>query len=322
MSNSKLFIQALENNDMELIKKIPKTDLHNHSTSGCSREYIQKHSGIEIPSLHKKLKSLDEMEQWLDKNLNRYFSTPEGRNMTLEGCFQVANDDGVVVLQIGEDVWGNGYYYNNDIEKLITQYKNVHKKIAPEIDFRFQVGLSRHCSISYLEEWMDPFLEQDCFYSIDLYCNEFAQPIKNFKGLYRKAKEKGWLLTAHVGEWGTADDVKEAVEELELNEVNHGIAAANSPQIMNWLRDNNIQLNITPTSNVMLSRVESIEKHPIRKLYDYGIKVTINSDDIIIFDSEVSKEYLRLYNAKVFTADELNNIRLYGLESRGHYEER
>lgn len=320
MRNTELFIQALENSDKELLKKIPKTDLHNHSTSGCSREYIKKYSSINIPKLGEKLKSMDEMHQWMSKNIDSYFETAEGRNLLLEGCFQVAKDDGVVVLEVGEDVWGNGNYYNGDISKLIAHYKGVHKKICPQVDFRFQVGLSRHCPIKLLEEWMEPFLVQDCFYSIDLYCDEFAQPIKNFKPLYRKAKEKGWLLKAHVGEWGTADDVKEAVEELELNEVQHGIAAANSPHVMNWLRDNKIQLNITPTSNVLLSRVESIEKHPIRKLYDYGVRVTINSDDIIIFDSEVSKEYMRLYEAKVFTASELNQIRLYGLESRGHYE--
>jgi len=319
-SNTERFVQALESKDMELLKKVPKTDLHNHSTSGCSREYNKKHSGINIPKLGEKLKSMDEMHQWMSKNIDSYFETAEGRNLLLEGCFQVAKDDGVVVLEVGEDVWGNGNYYNGEISKLIAHYKGVQRKICPQMDFRFQVGLSRHCPINLLEEWMEPFLEQDCFYSIDLYCDEFAQPIKNFKPLYRKAKEKGWLLKAHVGEWGTADDVKEAVEELELNEVQHGIAAANSPHVMNWLRDNKIQLNITPTSNVLLSRVESIEKHPIRKLYDYGVRVTINSDDIIIFDSEVSKEYMRLYEAKVFTASELNQIRLYGLESRGHYE--
>ncbi len=320
MNNTEMFIQALESRDMELLKRVPKADLHNHSTSGCSREYIRKHAGINIPMLRDKLQSMDEMHQWMSKNINSYFETAEGRNMLLEGCFQIAKDDGVAVLEVGEDVWGNGHYYDGDINKLIEHYKGAHKKICPEVDFRFQVGLSRHCRIELLEKWIEPFLEQDCFYSIDLYCDEFAQPIKNFKGLYRKAKEKGWILKAHVGEWGTADDVKEAVEELELNEVQHGIAAANSPAIMNWLRENKIQLNITPTSNLLLNRVESIEKHPIRKLYDYGVKVTINSDDIIIFDSEVSKEYMRLYETKVFTAIELNQIRLYGLVSRGFYK--
>ena len=186
--------------------------------------------------------------------------------------------------------------------------------IAPDIELRLQIGLSRHCKIKDLEEWIAPFWEHEGFYSIDLYGDELAQPIKNFKGIYRKAKEKGLILKAHVGEWGDANSVKQAVSELELNEVQHGIAASQSIQVMNWLSDHNIQLNICPTSNVMLARVESIKKHPIRELFDRGIKVTINSDDVLIFDSPVSGEYLKLFNEGVFTAEELDNIRMNGLK--------
>jgi adenosine deaminase len=185
--------------------------------------------------------------------------------------------------------------------------------IGSDIDLRLQIGLSRHCKIVDLEKWIEPFLEHECFYSIDLYGDELAQPIENFKGIYRKAKEKGLILKAHVGEWGDADSVKRAVSELELNEVQHGISASQSPQVMNWLADNDIQLNICPTSNVMLGRVESIKKHPIRKLFDAGIKVTINSDDVLIFDSSVSGEYMKLFKAGIFNAEELDIIRMNGL---------
>lgn len=154
----------------------------------------------------------------------------------------------------------------------------------------------------------------------DLYCDEFAQPITNFKPIYRKAKEKGLLLKAHVGEWGDANSVKEAVEELELDEVQHGISAGSSPQVMNWLADHKIQLNICPTSNVMLNRVDNLKNHPIRTLFDYGVRVTINSDDILVFGQSVSKEYLDLYEAGVFSTEELNVIRKNGLESRGVVE--
>lgn len=123
------------------------------------------------------------------------------------------------------------------------------------------------------------------------------------------AKAKGLMLKAHVGEFGTADLVKQAVEELELDQVQHGIAAASSPEIMNWLADHRIQLNVCPTSNVLLSRVTGYSSHPIRKLYDYGVKVTVNSDDMIIFDQSVSEEFMNLYRAGLFRAEELNTIR-------------
>ena len=65
----------------------------------------------------------------------------------------------------------------------------------------------------------------------------------------------------------------------------------------------------------MLSRVESYKVHPIKKLYDNGIKVTINTDDMIIFDQSVSEEFFNLYNAGVFNSIELNEIRENGLSA-------
>lgn len=144
-----------------------------------------------------------------------------------------------------------------------------------------------------------------------MFGDEFVVP--KFKKVYRKAKEKGLILKAHVGEFGTADLVKQAVEELELNQVQHGIAAANSKNIMKWLCDNRIQLNVCPTSNVLLSRVEDYKSHPIRKLYDNGVKVTINTDDMIVFDQSVSDEFLNLYNSGLFIAIELDEMRENGL---------
>lgn len=76
--------------------------------------------------------------------------------------------------------------------------------------------------------------------------------IENFKGIYRRAKKEGLRLKAHVGEWGTAKDIRTAVEELELDEVQHGIAAAGDESVIRFLAENKIRLNITPTSNVLL----------------------------------------------------------------------
>ena len=80
---------------------------------------------------------------------------------------------------------------------------------------------------------------------------------------------------------------------------------------------NGTQLNVTPTSNVMLSRVETIGVHPIRALYDNGVRVTVNSDDVAIFDQGVSDEFLALYEAGLFTAAELDEVRQDGLRQEG-----
>jgi adenosine deaminase len=158
-----------------------------------------------------------------------------------------------------------------------------------------------------------PFLELGFWRSLDTSGDELAQPSAVFKSLYRTAKGAGLRLKAHVGEWGGAYSVQRAVEELELDEVQHGIAAAQSTSVMKFLADNRIRLNVCPTSNVLLGRVASLAEHPIRKLYDAGVKVTVNTDDVLMFGESVSNEFLNLYRAGLFSAAELDVIRQNGL---------
>jgi adenosine deaminase len=101
---------------------------------------------------------------------------------------------------------------------------------------------------------------------------------------------------------------------LELDEVQHGIAAAESPEVMRFLADHRIRLNVCPTSNILLGRVKRLEDHPIRKLFDAGVRVTVNTDDAIVFGVGVSEELLRLHQADVFSAAELDMIRQWGLQ--------
>ena len=83
------------------------------------------------------------------------------------------------------------------------------------------------------------------------------------KPLYRKAREAGMKLKAHVGEFGGAEEVRRTVEVLDLDEVQHGIGAAESVEVMRWLAEHQIRLNVCPTSNVMLDGVSELAP-PIR----------------------------------------------------------
>ena len=308
------FVEALKQKDLEQIRQCPKADLHNHFVLGGSRSYLRQMTGKRIEPIHKPLSSMDEMHAWNQENLGEAFETADMRRLLIRATFHQAAEDGVTLLEIGEDVWGLGEFFHQDIDELIEAFTSAQREIAPQTELRLQIGLSRHCSVSYLESCLAHFWGHKAFDSIDLYGDELSQPIERFKGIYRRAKSEGLRLKAHVGEWGTAADVQRAVEELELDEVQHGIAAVDDPGVVRFLADHHIRLNITPTSNVLLGRVPSLKCHPIAALYRSGVDVTINSDDILIFDSDVSKEYLRLYEAGCLTAGELDGIRRSGLE--------
>jgi len=307
------FVNSLKSKNIVGIRTVPKADLHNHFVLGGNREYIKKVTGIDIPYFEGVLSSMEDMHSWNNKYIGEKFDSSEMRKLLIEATFYQAKTDGVTVLEIGEDVWGLSKYFGNDIDLLIDAFYSAHKKIAPDIELRLQIGLSRHCQISYLEKYLEHFWGRREFYSIDLYGDELAQPIENFKDIYSKAKKQGLKLKAHIGEWGTAEDVQKGVELLGLDEVQHGIAAVQSPKVIKYLVDNNIRLNIVPTSNIKLGRVSKLAEHPIKTFYKSGVNVTINSDDILIFDSPISKEYLRLYEAGTLTAEELDAIRVNGL---------
>ena len=308
------FLEALKNGDLVAIRSFPKADLHNHFVLGGNREYIFEKTGYNINPISNPLKSMNEMNAWSADYIGNRFNSTEGRKLLIEATFVQAKHDGVTVLEIGEDVWGLGEFFHNDIEELIYAFQEANDRIAPEIELRLQIGLSRHCTVDYLEECLKNFWGHREFYSIDLYGDELAQPIENFIPIYEKAAENGLVLKAHVGEWGTAQDIVTAVKALHLNEVQHGIAAFKDEDVIGFLVENNNRLNITPSSNVLLGRVPDMAHHPIAQLYRRGVNVTINSDDVLIFDSDVSKEYLRLYQFGCLTAEELNDIRLSGLD--------
>jgi adenosine deaminase len=200
--------------------------------------------------------------------------------------------------------------------------QKLHKTFAPETILLPELTFARDdCDVDYEYSLLDEILSYKFFKSIDVCGDENAQSIKNFKKIFCLAKSYDLILKAHVGEFGRAEDIKEAVEELNLSEVHHGNTASTNPQIMRWLADNKIQLNICPASNIMLGLVENYSTHPIKNFYEAGIPVTINTDDLLIFNQTISQEYLNLFNAKLFTANELNEIRETGISILSRYKQ-
>lgn len=309
------FEAALAAGDLAALRAIPKADLHNHSFMGGSREFVKQRTGRDIAPLRHALGSMAEMHDWVRQAVGTAFEGPDGRLIAYEATFVQAKADGVTRLEIGEDCWGITVF--GSAERVIDAMRHIHETVAPEIEWIPQLGLSRHCKIDAVLGWMAPFLDLGFYRTLDISGDELAQPIGVFKPAYRAAEAKGMRLKAHVGEWGTADDVWRAVEELELDEVQHGIAAATSPSVMRFLAENRIRLNVCPTSNVLLGRVESIASHPIRQLHDAGVIVTVNTDDALMFGQGVSDEFLALHRAGVFNAAELDQIRLNGLTDDG-----
>ena len=304
---SNTFIAALESGDENAVAAVPKSDWHNHASNGGN----VRMAGIPIPQRPDTFPSLLAMEEWAHMHIKQWFPKPERYG----AAFAQAAADGVTVLAMS--------FITSELEicptigDFISVVQDLHMQYAPGVLFLPELAFFSGSDIALEEARLDEILSHNFFTSVDICGEENADAFARFKGIYRRARAAGLRLKAHAGEYGTADDVLAAAETLELDEVHHGIAAADSALVMQWLARNKIQLNVCPSSNIILGRVADYCSHPIRRLVDFGVPVTVNSDDMLIFDQSVSREYLNLFNCGLMTAAELDWIRRTGLRVGG-----
>lgn len=120
--------------------------------------------------------------------------------------------------------------------------------------------------------------------------DETSHPASGFTRAIAIAREAGLKFTPHAGETSTAENVREMLA-LGADRIGHGIRAATDPELLAELRDKQIPLEVCPTSNVRTGAVASLEAHPLRKLYNAGVMVTLNSDDPAIFNCSLATEF-------------------------------
>ena len=309
------FIEALSANNLGAIKAVPKTDVHCHAFLSTRRENMERWLGHSLTKPPLKMKGLDGMHVYIDEVLAPHLEHRQGFERVAVSAMDDAVQDGVVVLEMSFDI-RLVKFYPDGLTELPSFLDGLVERYRGQINLRPELGFARECADdSKLMSLACEAIESGVYRSIDLYSHQEACPPEAVQPLYKKARAAGMKLKAHIGEFGGAEEVQRTVEVLDLDEVQHGIAAAESADVMRWLSENQIQLNICPTSNVMLDAVLDLAAHPIRILYDNGVPVTINTDDLMIFDQSVSEEYRNLYQAGVFSAQELDDIRRASLEA-------
>ena len=311
MSNSS-FQAALLSGEIDAIRTFPKSDRHNHSILGTRIERVETWIGKPLQHPPTRMSSLQEMIDYSHGVVYPYTASREGFEFTAQSAIEDAIGDGVSILEMSLDVRFISDYGASP-EGFFTFIAGITESHKDRIDFRPEIGISKDRVPSDQIELARRCIQSGLFRSIDLYGNETAQPPETYRDIYAEARRHGLKLKAHVGEFGGPELIEHTLDVLEIDEIQHGVKAATSPNLMQRLRRDNIRLNICPSSNVCLGIVDEISHHPIRALVDAGVRVTVNTDDLMIFGQSVSQEYMLLYGSGLLSADELEAIRLEGL---------
>jgi adenosine deaminase len=254
------------------------------------------------------------MIKYAHEILYPHTNTLSGFQFTAHSAIQDAIADGVTILEMSLDVRFISLF-EIGLDSFFSFVADLVKRHKEHIDFRPEIGMSKDRPFFDQIGLASSCIESGIFRSIDLYGNETAQPPDDYKEIYAKAKKHALKLKAHAGEFAGPEYISRTLDVLQVDEVQHGVTAASSKSLMDRLRRDDVRLNICPSSNVALGIVSDIAHHPIRTLVDNGVRVTINTDDLMIFGQSVSQEYLALYQSGLLTADELDAIRREGLSS-------
>ena len=162
-------------------------------------------------------------------------------------------------------------------------------------------------------DWIEN--KRDNIVSIDIGGSEEKFPPKPFAHVYQRAKEMDLHLVAHAGEAAGPESIWDAIKYLNIERIGHGVAAKQDPELIDYLLKQDIAIEMCPTSNLRTGVVSSLERHPIRDFFEKGIKVTVNTDDPSMFNTDMNNEYLQLHRQLDFTVSELFRLTLNALDS-------
>ncbi|MGW6933854.1 adenosine deaminase [Lentzea sp. NPDC054927] len=137
---------------------------------------------------------------------------------------------------------------------------------------------------------------------------ESDAPRANFREAFAMARDAGLRMVPHAGETAPASEIWAAVRDLRAERIGHGVSAIDDPELVRHLADEGIVVEMCPTSNIRTGAVKSFDEHPLPRLLEAGVTVTVNTDDPGMFHTDLDREYLLCHEQFGFGREELADL--------------
>lgn len=156
---------------------------------------------------------------------------------------------------------------------------------------------------------------RDHILGVDLADAEDMYPVHEFAGPILRAREAGLKVTVHSGENTPASAVVDTIRTLHPDRIGHGIHIIEDMRAVDLVREQGVTLEVNPWSNYLTNSVAAIEQHPLKKLFDLGVKVTINSDDPEVLETNLNNEYRIAHEILGMSLEEIRTCNDYACEA-------
>jgi adenosine deaminase len=286
---------------------IPKTEIHIHLEGSIrtgtiidvAREHNLKLPAYEVRELDKYVKVHDQLRD-LETVLKAFgifqnsITSPDVVERIAWELFEDSARQNIKLLEVRfSPDWA---FHTHDLDWDSCLEGLLRAKSRAEAEFDMAIGYIAITSRSMRAEscvmtvdWA--IRHRDHIQAVDLADAELIYPMEDFIKPILKANEAGLKVTIHSGEDTSASYVIDTINNFKPDRIGHGIHAIEDRKAVELLLEKDITLEVNPWSNYLTNSVPTIEEHPLKKLFDLGVKVTINSDDPEVLETNLNNEY-------------------------------
>ncbi|HJR53208.1 MAG TPA: adenosine deaminase [Gemmatimonadota bacterium] len=318
--------------DRELIERLPKTDLHVHLDGSLRPETIwelAQTDDVELP-----FDSADAVRNWFTQELperdlvaylNR-FDVTTSVMQTQEALERIAFE--LVEDAAAENVW---YMEVRYAPILSTKRGLSPRQVVDSVKSGLARGMELYprtqayqiiCGLRHFEP--ERALRMAALaveykgrgvVAFDLAGAEADNPAKWFREAFYIVRDANLNVTVHAGEAYGPESIHQALHFTGAHRIGHGVRLREDEDLVEYVRDHRIPLEMCPTSNVQTGAVDSIEEHPIREYFDRGLRVTVNTDNRLMSNTTMTREIELLADHLGFDLEEIKKLLLNGFKS-------
>lgn len=300
------------NKTMEFVHLMPKVEMHVHLEGTFSPErviQIAARNGITLPDQYSTLDELKKAYEFKDLFSFLELYTICASTLQTERDFEELTFDYLTAAQaqgvshaeifVGFQIHMNrGIEFSTVFNGVRAAMKEAELKLGITSSLILDVdrGQSQEDAIELLNKALN--CEKGIIIGVGLaYAENNENPPVKFMDLYQRAREAGLRTTAHAGEAFGPEYVKQAIQKLNVDRIDHGVRSLEDEETIQLLVEKQIPLTICPQSNVCLKVCKDIKHHPLKILMERGVMVTVNSDDPAYFGGGIEQNYAAVIEA-------------------------
>lgn len=293
---------------LNIYKSLPKVELHRHLEGSLRLQTmleVARAHGITVPA---SILRLSDMVQVQDEDpltfqnflakfntLRLFYKSPDVIHRVTREAVEDAARDNIKYLELRFTPVALSRAERFPLHDVMDWVCDSSTKAAEEFEIkvRLVVSVNRHESPELAEQvaWLAAEHKKDGIVGMDLAGNEAEYSARPFTPIFAEAKQSGLHLTIHAGEWAGAGNVREAIEDVGAERIGHGVRVLEDENVVALARERGTTFEVCVTSNYQSGVVPALSAHPLPRMLQAGLDVTLNTDDPSVSRIDLSHEF-------------------------------